>query len=156
MPEMRFSSVDFPDPDGPMKATKCPAGIASDTRSNAWTSSTPRTYRRDTSRMTMSAASGPMRARIVTHGRRRSYGTAGRAAFGPYAGLRAVGLGRARLLLLPHHEHLLTVHLDGAPVTRRFALRLGSSALAPLPQLLLQVLEHLSSRRRDAGGASSR
>src|SRR5581483_4899278 len=51
--------------------------------------------------------------------------------------------GRRRwLLFLADDEHLLTVHLDGAPVTRRFALRLRGTALAPLPQLLLQVLEH--------------
>src|SRR5207249_1238192 len=56
--------------------------------------------------------------------------------------LATLGSVGPRLLLLPHDEHVLTVHLDGAPVGRRFALRLGSSALPPLPQLLLQVLEH--------------
>src|SRR5438093_6562271 len=66
----------------------------------------------------------------------RSTGRAGRVI------LATSGSVGPRLLLLPHDEHLLTVHLDGAPVSRRFALRLGSSALPPLPQLLLQVLEH--------------
>src|SRR5947208_2340073 len=52
------------------------------------------------------------------------------------------GLG-LRLLALAHDQHLLTVHLDGAPVARCLALGLGSgTALAPLPELLLQVLEH--------------
>src|SRR5262249_30718597 len=46
------------------------------------------------------------------------------------------------LLLLPHHEHFLTVHLDGATISGCVALRLGSAALPPLPKLFLQVLEH--------------
>src|SRR5262249_8330710 len=46
------------------------------------------------------------------------------------------------LLLLPHHEHFLTVHLDGATFSGCVALRLGSAALPPLPKLFLQVLEH--------------
>src|SRR5437899_1139567 len=49
-----------------------------------------------------------------------------------------------RLLALAHDQHFLTVHLDGAPVTRcHLARGLGSgAALTPLLQLLLQVLEH--------------
>src|SRR3989442_10888022 len=55
-------------------------------------------------------------------------------------GLLGAGL---RLLVLAHDQHLLTVHLDGAPVARCLARGLGSgAALAPLPELLLQVLEH--------------
>src|SRR5262249_1510728 len=52
----------------------------------------------------------------------------------------------ARLRLLLDDDDLLTVHLEGAPVGRRLALRLRGTILAPLPQLLLQVLEHLSLR----------
>src|SRR2546426_7246055 len=58
------------------------------------------------------------------------------------ATLLGAGLG-LRLLALAHDQHLLTVHLDGAPVARCLARGLGSgAALAPLPELLLQVLEH--------------
>src|SRR5262245_63962183 len=49
---------------------------------------------------------------------------------------------RAKLRLLLDDDHFLTVHLDGAPVGGRVALRLRGAVLAPLAQLLLQVLEH--------------
>src|SRR5262249_7837408 len=53
----------------------------------------------------------------------------------------------AQLRLLLDDDDLLTVHLDGAPVGRRLALRLGGAVLTPLPQLLFQILlEHLSLR----------
>src|SRR5262249_8877846 len=53
----------------------------------------------------------------------------------------------ARLRLLLDDDDFLTVHLDGAPVGRRLALRLRGAVLTPLPQLLFQVLlEHLSLR----------
>ena len=37
-----FSSVDLPEPEGPISATKRPAGISSETFSSACTSSAPR------------------------------------------------------------------------------------------------------------------
>src|SRR5262245_15090840 len=53
----------------------------------------------------------------------------------------------AQLRLLLDDDDLLTVHLDGAPVGGRLALRLGGAILTPLPQLLFQILlEHLSLR----------
>ena len=38
---MRFSSVDLPQPDGPITATNCPAGMLRSTASNALTSTGP-------------------------------------------------------------------------------------------------------------------
>src|SRR2546426_2056048 len=58
------------------------------------------------------------------------------------ATLLGAGLG-LRLLALAHDQHLLTVHLDGAPVAGCLVRGLRSgAALAPLLELLLQVLEH--------------
>src|SRR5262245_11527053 len=53
------------------------------------------------------------------------------------AAARARRSRRAKLRLLLDDDHLLTVHLDGAPVGGRVALRLGGAVLAPLAQLLL-------------------
>ncbi len=41
-PARMFRSVDLPEPEGPISATKRPAGISSETSSSACTSSTPR------------------------------------------------------------------------------------------------------------------
>src|SRR5215510_14144202 len=70
---------------------------------------------------------------------------------GPWSGpFRAPGPRRsadAQLRLLLDDDDLLTVHLDGAPVGRRLALRLGGAILTPLSQLLFEILlEHLSLR----------
>src|SRR5262245_3423597 len=76
-------------------------------------------------------------AESPTRGRARPRGD------GPRPRSRSLRLSvPARLRLLPDDDDFLTVHLDGAPVGRRLALRLGGAILAPLPQLLLQVLEH--------------
>src|ERR1700730_9724352 len=39
-----FMSVDFPEPDGPMMATKSPFSISSETPRSAWTSCSPMMY----------------------------------------------------------------------------------------------------------------
>src|SRR5207244_3179259 len=92
---------------------------------------------------------GARRLPVARHERPHHVPRAARGVGGPRrrpraARRRARGAGPGlRLLVLPHDQHLLTVHLDGAPVARCLARGLGSgAALAPLPELLLQVLEH--------------
>ena len=41
---MRFISVDFPEPDGPMIATNSPRSMSTDTPLSAWTDSAPMRY----------------------------------------------------------------------------------------------------------------
>src|SRR5438128_1659012 len=92
--------------------------------------------------------------RPIGHGRAAAPNRSGAGAPAPAertaatparAGRPLLGAGPGlRLLALAHDQHFLTVHLDGAPVTRcHLARGLGSgAALTPLLQLLLQVLEH--------------
>ena len=54
-PARTSSRVDLPEPDGPIRTTKRPAGTCSDTCSRACTSSAPRRYRRETLRRSIRA-----------------------------------------------------------------------------------------------------
>src|SRR2546430_2321102 len=90
IPETRFRSVDFPEPDGPMKPTKWPAGIASETCSRACTSSTPRTERR-----------GALRGCVGGEGAPGPRAAGARARAGDAPARRRPGAGGGEALLGP-------------------------------------------------------
>src|SRR5262249_6901658 len=85
-----------------------------------------------TAARTAAASAGGRRLRTATRKQQ--------ATSGPWSGpFRAPGPRRsadAQLRLLLDDDDLLPVHLDGAPVGRRLALRLGGAILTPLSQLL--------------------